>query len=68
MITVLPPDPRLQGWPEPYGTEYSDLPGWLLYSGFVRGSWLAAVDAAKQSGWKAIGFNCFQKRSLGKCK
>ena len=62
-ITVLPPDPRLQGWPVPVGYEMEDLPGWLCRDGIIMGSYLTA---ARAGGWTAVGFNCFQKHSTTK--
>ena len=59
-VTILPPDPRLQGWPVPVGIVSDELPKWLAEDGLVRGSYLAAL---RDGGWKAIGLNCFQKRT-----
>lgn len=64
-VIVCPPDPKLKGWPLPVGNEQTDIPFWLKDNGFIMGSWLAT---ARASGWTAVGFNCFRKRSLVKCK
>jgi hypothetical protein len=51
-ITVLPPDPRLNGWPVPIGVR-EDLPDWLR--------WVCSV---KLDSWRVLNHNCFQRRQL----
>lgn len=49
-IKVLPPDPRLDGWPVPIGCR-DDLPDWLHWYNLIR-----------SENWRVISVNCFHRR------